>query len=164
MEPDRRTTPRWLQTPMLMVLGLLIIYFLSCFHFAMGTNMPTWAWFGHWDMFTKPGRFHHAVEAEAYYDGSWHAVDLTELFPYEWGSGPRYARRAFRRNPGRVRVLAASTCVRHPGDVERVRMTEVSWRKTVGSYEQPRERGVKQRKMIDFRCGSPVALPGGRTL
>ena len=164
MESDRRTTPRWLQAPLLIGLGLLIVYFLSCFHFAMGNSMPEWAWLGHWDMFTKPGRYHHRVEGEVYYAGSWHPYDPIDLFPYQWGSGPRYARRAFRANPARVRVLAASTCVRHSEDIERVRLVDVSWRKTVGSYEQPRKRGVKQKQIIDWKCGTPVALPGGRSL
>ncbi len=163
-ETDRRTTPRWLRVPVVVVLSAQLVYFLACFHFAMAKEIPEWAYFGHWDMFTQPGRSHHVVEGEAYVSGVWQAFDPSALFTYQWGSGPRYARSAFRNSPGRMAVLAASTCGRHPDKPEKVRYYDVSWSKTIGSFEQPR-RNEKKKPLIEWDCTKQhVKLPLGRSM
>ena len=161
---DVRTTPPRLRIPALIGLMLLIVYFVGCYHYALGRDLPRWAWMGTWKMFTTMDTRHSVVEGEAKINGKWEPFDPEELFPYRWESGPRYARRSFRRSKGRMAVLAASTCVRHPDDIQAVRFWELRWKRTVGSYEQPR-RNVEKTLLMDWTCGEhTIELPHGRKL
>jgi hypothetical protein len=114
-------------------------------------------------MFTTLDDTTELVEAEAFYDGAWHPFELQELFPFEWESGPRYARNGFYESPGRMKVLGASTCGRFPRPVEKVRFDEVKWRRKLGTVARPPN--AKRKTLLEWTCGSaPVALPLGRSL
>jgi hypothetical protein len=162
---DARTTPPWARGPWLVSLSGLVVYFLLCFHFAnRPSGIPDWAWFGGWKMFTTKSTYHYEVEADALYEDGLKVVDLEALFTYRWDSGPRYTRGPFRRNGYRLRVLAASTCGRLDSPPEAIRLREVKWKKTVGQHEQPRDRRVQERTLLEWRCGTSVKLAGGRSL
>lgn len=139
------------------------MYFLACFHHAHTNHIPVWAYLGHWDMFTVPGKYNKILRAEVRRNGVWHEIDLDALFPYQWGSGPRYARGSFRRSRGRMRILAGSVCHRLDATPEKVRLIQVKWRKTLGSVEQPRVK-AREKTLLEWRCGTKITLPNGRTL
>jgi len=111
-------------------------------------------------MFTYTSKAALRVEGEALIDGGWVPFDPITLFPTVWGSGPRYAR--FGDNPRVMTVVAASTCVRHPGTPARVRYLLATWEKRLGSLE-PAGR-VRREEVIDWTCGDSVTLPDGRVL
>jgi hypothetical protein len=159
---DVRTTPRWAQVPYLMFLGLVVIYLTSCFHFALRERPPKWVWFGYWQMFSLFDRGSADLEAEGLFADQWRPIDLPALFPTRWESGYRYSRSSFRRSKGRMRVLAASTCVRSLPRPEIVRIHQVSWRKQLGSFTVRLEE--KREELVEHRCGVPVILAGGRRL
>ena len=161
---DEKTTPQWARFPILTGFFGMAIYFLLCFHFALRSGVPDWSYFGGWKMFTTRDRYHAVLEADALIEGSWTELDLEALFPYRWDSGPRYARGPFRRNPHRLRVLAASTCNRAEEKPQAIRLRQIKWKKTLGQYEQPREEGLEEKTLLTWRCGQPVSLPNGRTL
>ena len=161
---DKRTTPQWARFPILVGMSGLVVYFLLCFHFALRSGVPGWSYFGGWKMFTTRDRYHAVLTADALVAGEWSPVDLEALFPYHWDSGPRYARGPFRRNPHRIRVLAASTCNRMEENPEAIRLRQTKWKKTLGQYEQPREEGLEEKTLLTWRCDRPIELPNGRIL
>jgi hypothetical protein len=159
---DVATTPRWAQLPYLCFLALVCVYLVSCFHFALRERPPKWVWFGYWQMFSLFDRTSGDLEAEIGVDGDWHPVDLPSLFPTKWESGYRYSRSSFRRSKGRLRVLAASTCLRASSRPERVRFVQVSWHKQLGSFDTHLDE--TRTLLLEHRCGTPVKLAGGRQL
>jgi hypothetical protein len=158
---DARTTPRWAQVPVLVLLSLLTVYELACFHFTLGKEPPAWIWLGSWHMFTHLPSSHSRIDAEAELDGRWRPIDLEPLFPTRWDSGLRFAREA--SNPARMRVVAASACRRHPGAPERVRFTRVRWPVVAGSAA-PAPGSEQREPIVTWRCGRSVSLPAGRLL
>lgn len=163
MERDAHTTPRWLQPLQLGGLTLLAAYFLVVFQVSLSDNIPRWAMPGLWQMFTLRDPSGAQVVASARYpgDGAWRPIDLPALFPSRWGSGYRYSRNSFKKSRGRMRVLAASTCVRLEPTPEVVRFVEIRWDKVLGSSER---RDVRERELIIHRCSKSVRLVGGRIL
>ena len=161
---DVRTTPRWARIPVLVILSLVTVYLVVCFHFALREGAPSWSYFGGWKMFTSQDTWHAAVEAEGLIDGAWTEIDLEALFPSKWDSGHRYQRGPFRRSGNRMRTLAASTCHRLDNKPTTVRFYEIKWRRTLGQQEQPRTGKIKKKRLVEWRCGQRLKLPGGRFL
>jgi hypothetical protein len=165
MDPraDARTTPTWAQPFGLALLVALSIYHLACFHYALDRRSPPQLWWGTWQMFTTLDDTTEVLEGEAFYDGAWHPFDPLLLFPYQWESGPRYARSAFYDSSGKMRILAASTCRRFERPIEKVKYTLVTWKRTPGTMERPP--GAREKALITWTCGSAlVKLPLGRVL
>ena len=159
---DVRTTPRWARVPYLCFLAVVCVYLISCFHFTLRERPPRWVWFGYWQMFSLYDRNSADLEAEMRLGGEWKPISLPELFPTRWESGYRYSRSSFRRSPSRMKVLAASACNRLSPRPELIRIHQVSWRKQLGSFDVRLDE--KREKLVDYRCGVPVKLPGGRRL
>ena len=116
---EAQTTPERLQVPGLIGAGLLAAYFLLCFAMALEEEYPPLiaehpyaVWLGNWQMFTLLDRRHVLLEGQAQFGAQWTDVDLEELFPTRWESGPRYGRRSFPEDIDRMYVLAQSTCRR----------------------------------------------------
>ena len=164
MIPNARTTPKPLRVPVLLALVLLGGYFLDCWHNALGQGEPSFAhYFATWQMFTLRDPTHSVVFGEAEVGGVWEPVDLEALFPTRWESGPRYARSSFWKSPPKMKVLAASTCVRHPEQPAAVRFHVERWPKTLGSVKQPK-RKMKREDLVEWTCGRTLSLPAGRPL
>jgi hypothetical protein len=168
---DSRTTPPWLRVPVLMLCGLLAAYFGVAYTFALEKDVPAWLrshpwslWLGTWQMFTYVDPSFTVVYAEARVDGEWQDIDLEGLFPYQWESGPRYARTSFRKSPSRMRVLAQATCGRLV-EKEGLRAEEVRFRserngKTKGKNPQPK-RKTKVEPLLTWDCDKRFPLPAG---
>ncbi len=164
MAPDSRTTRPALRIPVLLLLLALGAYNAWCWQNALGSGEPSLArWFATWQMFTLRDPGHSEVQAEALIGTEWRPIDLEALFPTRWESGPRYARSSFWKSTPRMRVLAASTCGRHPDHPARVRFSVEKWEKTLGSLEQPK-RKPRTQALLEWPCDRAVALPGGRAL
>lgn len=148
---DRRTTPPWLQPIAFAALVMLSIYHLAAYQSALSSDSPWWLYFGRWQMFTVIDTTTEVVEGEAFYDGAWHPFDPQELFPFEWESGPRYARSGFYGSEGRMRVMAKASCTRFPRPIEQVRYTLATWRRRLGTMDRPKK--VKTKELISWRCG-----------
>ncbi len=138
----------------------LAAYFAVVFQLSL-TQLPKWAAPGVWQMFTLRDPTATLLVADARRGESWEAVDLPALFPTRWDSGYRFSRASFRRSPGRMEVLGASTCLRLPEPAEEVRFTEQRWRRVLGSNQRRR---YTETVIHTHRCGSKVRLPGGRVL
>ncbi len=161
MSPDARTTPRLLRVPVLALLVALAGYNAWCWKNALGEGEPSVVrWLGTWQMFTLRDPGHSELFAEGQFGGEWRDIELESLFPTRWESGPRYARSSFWKSPPRLRVLAASTCGRHPDHPTRVRFRVERWKKTLGSKKQPK-RKVETKELLDWSCDRPVPLPKG---
>lgn len=145
------------------MLACLSLYFLACFHWALRPDAPRWAALGVWSMFALEQRRHFEVQAFAEIDGDWTPVDLSSFFPYRWESGYRWERNSFRRSKGRMGLLGASLCRRHPDSPTRVRFDEVRWSKRLGSREQPKE-NAKVSLLREWDCSKRFPLPRGRAL
>jgi len=169
---DARTTPRWLQVPALLLLLGLAAYFVAVNVYAVDmSRAPAFlrrngsiVWFGGWRMFTYLDTGHSRLVADAERDGEWQRVALGQLFPFRWESGPRYARSSFRRSGAYLKTLGQATCGRlaergEPAD--RVRLSTVSWRRTLGQRRQPR-RGKRVRTHLVWDCDRRFGLPRGR--
>ena len=102
------------------------------------------------------------LEAEILVAETWQSVDLTSLFPTRWESGYRYSRSSFRRSESRMKVLAASVCVRVPVRPELIRIHQTSWKMQPGSFDKRIEE--KREQLVEHRCGTPVQLPGGKRM
>jgi len=164
MTLDARTTPTALRLPILACLVLLAGYNGWCWKNALGEGEPSFArWFATWQMFTLRDPGHSVVRAEAEVGGVWSTIDLEALFPTRWESGPRYARTSFWKSTGRMRVLAAATCGRHPEHPTRVRFYVDRWKKKLGSATAKRP-GLKTEELVEWSCDRHVALPQGRPL
>jgi len=174
---DRRTTPRWLQLPGLLLLIALAGYYWTAYRSVYSKTPPRIAvrnpytfWFGTWKMFTMKERYHVTMEAEALVEGQWESFDLDALYPYRWESGYRYSRSVFRRHGPRMRTLANATCGRyadaHGTPPAMLRFHKIKWRKTLGSTKQPR--GKKRREsstlLLEWDCNRGLDLPQGRVL
>jgi hypothetical protein len=167
---DRRTTPRWLQPPALLLLLGLVAYFLTANRWALDSagaprwirQNPAYTWFGGWKMFTELDRDASRVDAEILVAGEWKPIDLEALFPTQWESGPRYARSWFRNSTNAMRVLAHATCER-AGRPERVRFTVTKWRKKLGRAAKP-PKDAKPKPILDWDCSDTVRLPTGRPI
>jgi len=113
-------------------------------------------------MFTNRTKGNTAVELEAERGGQWELVDAAALFPTRWESGLRFERPYFRMSRNLTVALAQATCRRleragKPSDS--VRVSEVKWPKTLGSAEQPRNRDVSEKVLLEFRCSDTFPLP-----
>jgi len=159
---DATTSPRWLQTIQAAFLLGLVVYFVVVFQMSL-TYVPKWAVPGLWQMFTLRDPTAAYVVAEARYKdrAGWESIELGELFPSRWGSGYRFSRSSFKKNPRRMRVLGASTCLRLPEEPTAVRFREIRWRKVMGTLDHDDE---TERPLYTHRCGTRVRLPGGREL
>jgi hypothetical protein len=147
--------PRWLRWPALALAIAVASYFVAGFHFALRPGAPEWLALGTWSMFTTLDRHHLAVEADARVDGAWRPLDLPALFPYRWESGHRYQRKSIRRDGTNLRKFAGAACGRAGPEVQAIRLREVRWRHTIGSFDQPR-RGAKFHELGEFPCpGAP---------
>jgi hypothetical protein len=159
MQEVRRTTPPALQLPTLVALALLAVYFMAAFTYAFDLEMPAWAKWGNWQMFSEGGNHNSALDAEVRIDGEWEPVDLTTLFPSRYESGPRYRQLRNRPGPG-LQVLADSACDRHPGHPTQIRLIDVRWPIVPG--EDPYARtGAVRHKILDWRCDKTAKRPGG---
>ncbi|MDP2309987.1 MAG: hypothetical protein Q8P18_28470 [Pseudomonadota bacterium] len=164
MAPDTQTTRPALRIPILALLLALGGYNIWCWQNALGTGEPSLArWFATWQMFTLRDPGHSELYAEARVGEAWQEIELDALFPTRWESGPRYGRSSFWKSPTRMRVLAASTCSRHPASPTRVRFRVEKWNKTLGQVKQPK-RKLKTEEILDWSCDRAVALPTGRLL
>jgi hypothetical protein len=158
---DVRTTPSMLRAPWLIFLAVVALYLASCFHYSLRSKYPSWVWFGLWQMFTLRDIGSADLRAEAQVGEEWIDISLPALFPTQWESGYRYSRSSFRKNKGRLRVLAASACGRHEDRPKRIRLHHVRWTKALGSLERLKER---EELVLDHRCSQAVKLPNGRML
>lgn len=147
----RTTTPAWLRIPALLLLIAVSVYFLAGYHYALEKNRPAYTWMGVWSMFTTNDTWHMVIEGEALRDGEWHTVDLEALFPYRWESGPRYVRRSVYGSRSRLRAFAVATCGRMQQPAEAVRYRRLKWKRTLGSFEQPKKR-LRTEDLGTFRC------------
>jgi hypothetical protein len=174
---DRRTTPRLLQLPGLLLLAALSTYYWTAYRSVYDSNPPriVWEhpyffWFGTWKMFTTRERGHASMEGRALVGGEWSSFDLDAMYPYRWESGPRYARSVFRRSGSRMRTLADATCGRyeatHGVRPDRIRLIEIKWRKSLGQTRQPRgeRKREKQKLLLEWDCTTDFQLPQGRRL
>ncbi len=162
-ERDAKTTPVRLRPLALAALIGLSIYHLGCFHYALTDKGPPSFWWGTWQMFTTFDDTTELVQGERYFEGAWHPFDPQTLFPYEWESGPRYARGGFYDSGGRMKVLAESTCRRSERPIEKVRYELVTWHRTLGVMARPEK--TRTKPLLEWTCGSaPVRLPNGRRL
>ena len=174
---DARTTPPWLRGPALALCLGLALLFGSAWYETLDDTPRTWIgrrpglyWASNWSMFTNRNRKHRMLRASARYieDGDWERVYLVQWFPARWESGLRFDRTSFTNSPSRMRTLAAALCGRmaaHPEHAapHEVRFTLVTWRKTLGSRQQPRKRRVRRRKLLEWECGrTPPRPPSGR--
>ncbi len=160
---DARTTPPALRGVVLLFLTGAFVYFGCCYVNAFEASLPTWAYAGQWQMFTSRETWHHDVVASAERDGVAVKVDLEDLFPSTWDSGPRYVRGPFRNSPSRMAMLASSICSRMKPAPEVVTLGEVKWKVRFGV--SPSDRGTPESKArLEFRCGTHVARPQGRRL
>ena len=166
---DIRTTPRLLQLPGMLLLLTLTGYFFLCYTCALGKPKPSWAprspyalWPGTWQMFTMLDRRHNDLSAQARFPDSeeWESVDLRSVFPTTWESGYRFSRNSFRKSPSRMRVLASSLCTRLSEAPIEVRFEHTRWKKTLGSYTQPKG-NAKAKEVIRWTCDRKVKRPGG---
>lgn len=154
-------TPSWVHALQLAFLVALVAYFLVVFQMSL-TYVPKWAIPGLWQMFTLRDPGGSEVVAEARYrDRGWVRIELGELFPSRWGSGYRFSRSSFKKNRGRMQVLAASTCVRLDETPLQVRFIEHRWTKVLGTLER---KDPYERPLIVHRCSREVRLPNGTTL
>ena len=169
MERDARTTPPPLRWVGLVFLFVLAGYFALCanatlksFDTPFGRDHYWATWMGSWWMFTYRTRQNTAVELEADRGGQWEPVDAAALFPTRWESGLRFERPYFRMSRNLTGALAQATCRRlskagEPTDA--VRVSEVKWAKTLGSAEQPRNKDLTEKVLLEFRCSDTVPLP-----
>jgi hypothetical protein len=178
MAKDARTTPRWLQIPVLLCMGVLVFYLTTANLWALKQHrppswtrhIPGYTWFGAWKMFTGRDPGHSMIVAQAKVGGSWQKVKLESLFVTHWESGPRYARTWFRKSPRAMRTLAQATCGRLETQqdivAERVRFHVVRWPKKLGDKRQrPPKRAWKRKKeIINWDCRRTYRLPQGRLL
>ena len=159
---ERRTTPASLQVFGVLCVGHLAAYFVITFLYGFAGNYSLWVEGGRWSMFTHPATTANLIEGEALVDGHWQSFDPEELFPYRWGSGPRYARGAFFLSETRMTTLAASTCGRHPDNPQRVRYIRAVWDLQLGTIEPLGD--TRRKELVDWDCTEVFELPGGRTL
>jgi len=178
MSRDSKTTPRWLQVPVLLFLGALIFYLTTANLWALKEHkpprwtrhIPAYTWYGGWKMFTGRDPGHSMVLAKARVDGEWQKVPLRKLFPTHWESGPRYQRTWFRKSPRAMKTLAQATCGRLEDKLDikadRVKFHVVRWPKVLGSKKQkPTKRSRRKKKeLIDWRCSRSHTLPKGREI
>ncbi|MDP2311587.1 MAG: hypothetical protein Q8P41_01675 [Pseudomonadota bacterium] len=164
MSPDARTTPPALRIPILACLLALGAYNVWCWQNALGSGEPSLPrWFATWQMFTLRDPGHAELFGDVLVAGEWKPVELESLFPTRWESGPRYARSSFWKSIPRMRVLAASTCTRHPEHPTRVRFRVDRWDKTLGSLKQPK-RKLRTEDLLEWDCTRPAPLPAGKPL
>jgi hypothetical protein len=159
MQPDLRTTPEWARIPVLVGLGMLAAYFVACFHYAMADSIPRWALPAVWQMFTVKSNWHFDITAQAEVDGQWVDLDLLEMFPSRWESGPRYLN-GFRFNKAWQQILADSACDRDPRHPERVRLTELDWPVEPGIAAGVHHK-LKTKPLLDWRCADTARRPKG---
>lgn len=162
MPRDARTTPPLLRVPVLALLVALAGYNAWCWKHALGQGEPSFArFFATWQMFTLRDPGHSELFADGQFGGEWRPIELEELFPTRWESGPRYARSSFWKSTGRLRVLAQATCGRHPDKPTRVKFRVERWKKTLGSVKQPKKK-LDTKEVLDWSCDRPVPLPRGK--
>jgi len=118
--------------------------------------------FGQWNMFTLPARWNKQLKAQAYVDGDWVSVNLPEMYKARWESGARYQRPAFLNRTGLTPLLAHSICERMGPSATAVRLYRVRWRRELGVAQTPTQPQIKQ--LLQWRCGQPIAKPGGTLL
>ena len=168
---DASTTPRWLRAPAILMCAVLAGYFGVAYTYALEKDLPAWLrshpwslWLGTWQMFTYIDPASTVVYAEAQVDGEWQALDLEGLFPYQWESGPRYARTSFRKSRSKMQALGAATCSRLKAQqgiaAERIRFRSERIAKTKGKNPQPK-RKLKVEKLLEWTCGPKARMPSG---
>jgi len=143
-----------------LAIGNLALYLVMSFVVGILWGHPKWAEAGRWMMFTYTDATASVIEGEAQIDGGWVPFENEALFPTVWGSGVRFGRSADK--PSIMSVVAASTCIRHPGTPTKVRFVRAVWDKQLGSTAPAG--AIRRRVVLEWTCGDPIALPDGRTL
>lgn len=157
---DRRTTPPQWRSWALILIANLALYLVACFIYGIVWVHPWWAEGGRWMMFTYTDKGAYTVLAEVEVDGEWSQFDPTSVFPTMWGSGPRYYR--VHDDAHNMEVVAASTCMRHPGKPSQVLYKRGRWEKQLGNLEPAGD--IRWSKIILWNCGDQVTLPDGRLI
>ena len=158
--------------PSLLLCAFLAAYFGVAYTYALEKDIPGWLrshpwslWLGTWQMFTHIDPSFTIVHADARVDGEWRDIDLESLFPFQWESGPRYARTSFRRSRTRMRTLAQATCHRlneqEGVETEAVRFTAERNAKTRGVRPQPK-RKTRIEDLLEWDCSRSFPLPAGK--
>jgi hypothetical protein len=137
-----------------------VAYSLACFHLTKQSNNKPWIELGKWTMFTNFGKYHYEITSEVSIDGTWSKVDMLKLFSSIWDSGPRYHRSIVWNSSKRLKMLAASICVRAEGPAKKVRIYREYWPIKLGVPAS--ERGVvKKRTLLHWECDMPFYSPNG---
>ena len=159
---DIKTTPRWMQPIALFMVLAFAAYFLIAFWPPYGMKTPPWVSFGRWRMFTSKVTTHVGIEVRAIASPGAPPtkVDVDAMFPYRWGSGPRHQYPWFRKRGSALRMLSEATCKRIEPTPYQMTVVEQRWRMTPGRYVQPK-RKVKEKVLLNWRCGSPLRMPPG---
>lgn len=146
------------------ILACLVIFFISCFKYGTASYIPKWARIGLWRMFTYKTSNHSDLRAIASFDDGWKEINLRELFPSKWDSGYRFQRAVFWRNKTRMRMLAASTCVRLEGKATELKFYQDYWKIVPGipASSPESKKNVKEKFNLHWYCGSPVYTPIGK--
>jgi|GEM_PF-5230665 hypothetical protein len=169
---DARTLPFVLQVPAALALLALGGWFALCYRYTLNQQQDAFyrehgafIRFSAFQMFTEKSVTQATTELESQgADGAWTLIDMPTLFPAIWDSRYRYEDPAIRASPTHRQILASATCGRLKARGEAplaVRLFVVRWRKTVGSVEQPRSRGLSREQLLVWDCSKPAPLPAG---
>jgi hypothetical protein len=150
----------WYEYFFIFTIVVFVAYSLACFHLTKQNNNKPWIELGKWTMFTNFARYHYEITSEASIDGVWKKVDMLELFPSIWDSGPRYHRSVVWKSSKRLKMLAASICARTDGPVTKVRIYREYWPIILGVPASNRE-FTKKKRIISWKCEKPFLSPGG---
>jgi len=142
------------------VLLLLVVYFLSCFHFALKKDSPTWSRFGSWQMFTNVSHFHYNLSASALINNQWREIELEKIFTSKWDSGYRFHRPVFGRTKSRIKMLAASLCTKLENS-SKIKLHTEYWPIILGIPSEVKN-NIKKQEILDWDCSTPYLTPYGR--
>ncbi len=149
------------------LIQITIIYFLATFHFALKQSLPEWSIYGNFQMFTFRSLSHVKVRAEIVkmleYEKQIEPVNLEDLFPSKWESGPRYQRASFLSSPTKMRIFAKSICHRSKVHTGEVRIYRDTWPVTAGVHPNEAKSKITEMIMV-FQCQQKIRLPNGREL
>lgn len=141
------------------VILFLVVYFLSCFHFAQRNHSPTWSRFGSWQMFTNVSHFHYNLSASALINNQWQEIELEKIFTSKWDSGYRFHRPVFGRTKSRIKILAASICVKLETP-SRIRLHTEYWPIIPGIPSETKS-NIRSKEILDWDCNTPLLTPYG---
>lgn len=141
-----------------------IIFFLCCFKYSTASYIPKWARLGLWRMFTYKSTKHSDLRAVARFNDGWKEINLREIFPSKWDSGYRYQRHVFWRNKARMRMLAATTCVRLNGQADEIKFFQGYWNIKPGiPADSPEDKiNAKEKLNLHWNCNRRIYTPLGK--